>query len=167
MDDPVLSRRSIRTYTTQPVSDEQVERLLRAAMAAPSAGNQQPWRFIVVTDHDTLAAIPSFHPYARMLSRTPAAIVVCALTADLRWPDFRDQDCAAAVENILIEAVALDLGAVWLGVHPLEERVTGMRRLLGIPDDVIPFAVVALGHPAEAKEPAARFDPERVHRERW
>jgi nitroreductase len=167
VDDPVLSRRSIRTYTGQPVSAEHIERLLRAAMAAPSAGNQQPWHFIVVTDHEALAAIPSFHPYARMLAQTPAAIVVCAVTDGLRWPPFRDQDCAAAVENILIEAVTLGLGAVWLGVHPLEERVTGLRRLLGIPDEVVPFAVVALGHPAETKQPADRFDPERVHRERW
>ena len=167
MDDPVLTRRSIRAYTAEPVSDGQIEALLRAAMAAPSAGNQQPWRFVVVTDHDTLAAIPTVHPYARMLAKAPAAIVVCAQPEGLRWPPFWDQDCAAAVENILIEAVTLGLGAVWLGVHPLEERVVGLRRLLGIPDDVIPFAVVAVGHPAEPKEPAARFDPERVHRERW
>jgi len=167
VDDPVLMRRSIRAYTAEPVSDGQLEGLLRAAMAAPSAGNQQPWRFIVVTDHDTLAAIPAVHPYARMLPQAPAAIVVCAATEGLRWPAFWEQDCAAAVENILIEAVTLGLGAVWLGVHPLEERVAGLRRLLGIPDDVIPFAVVAVGHPAEHKEPAVRFDPERVHRERW
>ena len=167
MDDPVLSRRSIRAYSAQPVSGEQIERLLQAAMAAPSAGNQQPWRFVVVTDRDTLAAIPSVHPYARMLVQAPAAIVVCATTEGLRWPAFWDQDCAAAVENILIEAVTLGLGAVWLGVHPLEERVTGLRRLLDIPDEVTPFAVVALGHPAETKKPAARFDPGRVHRERW
>ncbi len=167
MDDPVLSRRSIRAYSAQPVSGEQIERLLRAAMAAPSAGNQQPWRFVVVTDRDTLAAIPSVHPYARMLTQAPAAIVVCAAPEGLRWPAFWDQDCAAAVENILVEAVTLGLGAVWLGVHPLEERVTGLRRLLGIPDEVVPFAVVALGHPAATKEPAARFDPERVHHQRW
>ena len=84
-----------------------------------------------------------------------------------RWPQFWVQDCSAAVENILIEAVLLGLGAVWLGVYPLDERVQGLRRLLGIPDDVIPFAVVPVGHPAENKEPADRYDPGRVHRERW
>ena len=167
MDDPILTRRSIRAYTTEPVADDQVERLLRAAMAAPSAGNQQPWRFVVVTERATLAAIPAFHPYARMLAQAPLAIVVCTATEGLRWPAFADQDCAAAVENILIEAAAIGLGAVWLGVHPLEERVTGLRRLLGVPDDVIPFAVVPVGHPAESREPSARFDPGRVHHERW
>ena len=96
MDDPVLSRRSIRAYTTEPVADDQVELLLRAAMAAPSAGNQQPWRFVVVTERDTLAAIPAFHPYARMLPQAPLGIVVCATTEGLRWPAFADQDCAAA-----------------------------------------------------------------------
>ena len=167
MDDPVLARRSIRAYTDEPVSEAQVERLLRAAMAAPSAGNQQPWGFVVVTDRATLSAIPSVHPYARMLPQAPLAIVVCGLGGGRRWPQFWDQDCSAAVENILIEAVLLGLGAVWLGVHPLEERVQGVRRLLDIPDDVVPFAVVAVGHPAETKEPADRYEPERVHRERW
>jgi nitroreductase len=167
MDDPVRARRSIRAYTAEPVSDEHVERLLRAAMAAPSAGNQQPWSFVVVTDHATLAAIPTVHPYSRMLEHAPLAIIVCAVEQARRWPQYRDQDCSAAVENILIEAVLLGLGAVWLGVYPLDERVQGLRRLLGIPDDVIPFAVVPVGHPAESKEPADRFDPERIHRERW
>jgi len=166
MDDPILSRRSIRAYTGEPVTDEQLERLLRAAMSAPSAGNQQPWRFVVVRGRETLGAIPAVHPYARMLDHAPLAIVVCG-TSDGRWPQFWDQDCAAAVENLLIEAQSLGLGAVWLGVHPLAERVTGLRRLLGIPDAVTPFAVVAVGHPAETKSPADRFDPSRVHHERW
>ena len=166
MDDAVLSRRSVRTYTDDAVTDEQLERLLRAAMAAPSAGNQQPWQFVVVRDRETLAAIPSVHPFARMLPRAPVAIVVCG-AAGGRWPQFWDQDCAAAVENLLIEAEAMGLGAVWLGVHPLEERVTGLRRLLGIPDDVTPFAVVPVGHPVEKKAPSDRFDPGRVHHERW
>ena len=172
MDDPVLARRSIRAYTAEPVTGDQVESLLRsdllrAAMAAPSAGNQQPWRFVVVTDRATLAEIPTVHPYSRMLEHAPLAIVVCGVEEGQRWPQYWVQDCAAAVENLLIEAVQLDLGAVWLGVYPLDERVQGLRRLLGMPDDVIPFAVVAVGHPAENKRPADRYDPARVHRERW
>jgi nitroreductase len=167
MDDPVMARRSIRAYTAEPVSDEHLERLLRAAMAAPSAGNQQPWRFVVVTDAATRALIPTVHPYAAMVEQAPLAIVVCGADAEMRWPQFWDQDCAAATENILIEAVQLGLGAVWLGVYPLEERVAGLRRLLAIPDDVTPFAVVPVGHAAGRKEPADRYEPERVHRERW
>jgi len=167
MDDPVLARRSIREYTNAPVSDEHLERLLRAAMAAPSAGNQQPWRFVVVTQRETLVGITRVHPYARMLAEAPVAIVVCGDPAAGKWPDFWEQDCAAAVENVLIEAQILGLGAVWLGVHPLAERVEGIRALLGMPAEVVPFAIVAVGHPAKTKPQAERFDPERVHRERW
>lgn len=167
VDDPVLCRRSIRDYTAEPVSDADLERLLRAAMAAPSAGNQQPWRFVVVTERETLQAIARVHPFARMLPRAPLAIVVCGDPGDGRWPDFWDQDCSAAVENVLVEAQSLGLGAVWLGVHPLAERVEGIRALLGVPDQVTPFAVVAVGHPASQKPPADRYDPARVHRERW
>lgn len=167
MEDPVFARRSIRAYTAEPVTDEQVDRLLRAAMAAPSAGNQQPWRFVVVSDRATLAEIPSVHPYSGMLEHAPLAIVVCGVEEGQRWPQYWVQDCSAAVENILIEAVLLGLGAVWLGVYPLDERVLGLRRLLGIPDEVIPFAVVPIGHPAESKRPAERYVAERVHHERW
>ncbi len=167
MDDPVLARRSIRAYTAEPVADEQVERLLRAAMAAPSAGNQQPWRFVTVTDRALLAQIPPVHPYARMLDHAPLAIVVCGVDSDIRWPALWPQDCAAAVENILIEAVLLELGAVWLGVYPIDERVAALRRLFALPDEVTPFAVVAVGHPAAAKPPAERYRVEWVLRERW
>jgi nitroreductase len=167
MDDPVLSRRSIRKYEDEPVSDEHLHRLLRAAMAAPSAGNQQPWHFVVVRDRDLLRRIPSFHPYARMLDSAPLAVVVCGSEEDLRWPRFWVQDCSAAVENMLIEASLLGLGGVWLGVYPLEERVAGVRDLLGIPGHVVPFAIVAVGRPAEKKGPSDRYDPSRVHRDRW
>lgn len=166
-DDPVLSRRSIRAYTGEPVTETQVERLLRAAMAAPSAGNQQPWQFVVVRDRATLAAVTEFHPYARMLTQAPLAIVVCGDTRLEKWPQFWEQDCAAATQNLLVEAEILGLGAVWLGVHPLPERVEGMRRLLGLPVEVVAFAIVAVGHPVERKPPADRFDAARVHGERW
>jgi nitroreductase len=167
VDDPVLTRRSIRRYTAEPVSDEHVERLLRAAMAAPSAGDQRPWQFVVVRDRASLVAATEVHPFAKMLLEAPLAIVVCGDTRLEKWPQFWDQDCAAATENLLVEAEALGLGAVWLGVHPLAERVEGIRRLLAAPDHVVPFAVVPVGHPAQRKPPAERFDPARVHLERW
>ncbi len=167
MDDPVLSRRSIRKYTGDPVDDETVERLLRAAMAAPSAGNQQPWQFVVLRDRATLRAIPEFHPYARMLPTAPVAILVCGDPATGKWPQMWEQDCSAATENLLVEAELLGLGAVWLGVHPLSERVVALRALLGIPESIVPFAVVPVGWPAERKAPSDRFDAGRVHRDRW
>ena len=116
--DPVLTRRSIRKYTEEPVADEQVELLLRAAMAAPSAGNQQPWHFVVVRDRERLQAVTVAHPYASMLPGASLAILVCGDTGPKKWPEFWEQDCSAATENLLIEAERLGLGAVWLGVHP-------------------------------------------------
>ena len=167
MDDPVLSRRSIRKYTDRPVDDATVERLLRAAMAAPSAGNQQPWQFVVLRDRGTLRAIPEWHPYAKMLPSAPVAIVVCGAPGDARWAVLWEQDCAACTENLLIEAELLGLGAVWLGVHPLQERVLALRALLRIPESVVPFAIVPFGWPEERKEPSDRYDEARVHTERW
>jgi len=166
-DDPVMDRRSIRKYTDDPVTDEHIEQLLRAAMAAPSAGNQQPWHFVVTRDSEALVQVTGVHPYAKMLPGASAAVVVCGDPNAGRWTQFWDQDCAAATENLLVEAQRLGLGAVWLGVHPLKERVEGVRAVFGIPSSIVPFAIVPLGWPAEHKEPAERYDPTRVHRERW
>ena len=167
MDDPVLSRRSIRKYTKEDVPDVLVERLLRAAMNAPSAGNQQPWRFVVVRDRAVLDQIPEVHPYSSMITHAPLAIVVCGDPRSIKWPQMWDQDCAAATENLLVEAQLLGLGAVWLGVHPLQERIEGLQRLLGMPAEIVPFAVVPVGFPAEKKPPADRYDAGRVHKDQW
>ncbi len=165
--DTILARRSIRKYTDEPLSDEDLEALMRAAMAAPSASNQQPWYFVVIRDRERLAAIPSFHRYAAMMPDAAAAVMVCARTEGLRHPHHWRHDCSAAVQNILLEATSRGLGSVWLGVYPVEERVQGCRELAELPDDVTPFALVALGHPAEEKPPADRYDPSRVHHETW
>jgi nitroreductase len=165
--DPVLSRRSIRRYTAQPVDDPTVERLLRAGMAAPSAGNQQPWAFVVIRDRDTLARITEWHPYASMLPSAPVAVVVCGDPGTAKWAALWSQDCSACVENMLIEAELLGLGAVWLGIHPLPEREAALRGMLGIPEHVVPFAIVPFGWPRERKPPADRYDEVRIHHERW
>ncbi|MFW6146272.1 MAG: nitroreductase family protein [Planctomycetota bacterium] len=165
--DPILARRSIRAYTDEDVDDEAVRRLLAAAMAAPSAGNEQPWHFVVVRDAALRERIAGVHPYAAMVPAAPVAIGVCWDTTLEKHAGFGVQDCAAATENILIEAVQLGLGAVWLGIHPVAERVDAVRRLFGLPETVIPLALVAVGHPAEDKPPAERFDETRIHRDRW
>ncbi|MGO8684995.1 MAG: nitroreductase family protein [Thermoleophilia bacterium] len=165
--DPVLTRRSIRRYTSAPVSDEQIQRLLEAAMSAPSAGNQQPWHFIVVTDRVVLNKVPTIHPYAAMLREAPLAIVVCADPSNPQYPDYWVQDCSAATQNILIEARLLGLGSVWLGVHCRPEREAAVRELFNIPAEIEPLAIVAVGHPGEEKPPANRYLEERVHRDRW
>ena len=163
----IFNRRSIRRYTRERVSPEMVEKLLQAAMAAPSAGNEQPWEFILLRDTAVREQITAFHPYAGMLPEADVAIVVCGDTRREKYPGFWVQDCAAATQNILLQAEALGLGAVWLGVYPLAKRVKPLQELLHLPDTVIPLAIIPIGYPGEAKAPAQRFDPSRIHDEVW
>jgi len=163
----ILSRRSIRRYTPEPVPDPVIVEILRAAMSAPSAGNQQPWQFVVVADRRLRNEIPTFHPYAQMVREAPIAIVVCG---DLRLENYQGywvQDCSAATQNLLLAAHAKGLGAVWVGIYPKEDRVVRLQQLLGLPAEVIPLAVVPIGYPAERVPPANRYDASRVHRDRW
>ena len=165
----ILSRRSIRRYTPDPLPEEAIRRVLEAGMAAPSAGDERPWHFVVITDKGMLAAIPGFHSLSRFVPNAAAAILVCADLALSKYPpaDYWVQDCSAATQNILLAAHAAGLGAVWLGVHPEKTRIDGFRVLCGLPDTVAPFSLVSLGFPAVRKEGESRFDPARVHRDRW
>jgi nitroreductase len=165
--DTIFSRRSIRKYSAEPVTEEQITVLLKAAMAAPSAGNEQAWQFIVIRDRTLLDAVPSFHPYAAMVRQAPAAIVVCGDLSLEKFKGFWVQDCSAAAQNILLAATALGLGAVWTALHPMADRVEGMRKLLGLPEHVVPLALIPLGHPAEHPGRSDRFDAARVRRDRW
>lgn len=163
----ILTRRSIRRYTDEPVTRKQIEDLLRAAMAAPSAGNEQPWQFVVIDDPNILKAVPEFHPYSRMLTRAKAAVLVCGDMTLEKFKGYWVQDCSAAAQNILLAAHGLGLGAVWLGIYPQEERVEGMRRLIGLPEHVVPLCLVSVGRPGEEKTPADRFDPSRIRYNKW
>ncbi|MFX1520568.1 MAG: nitroreductase family protein [Promethearchaeota archaeon] len=163
----ILSRRSIRKYTKEPVSDEIVKELLKAAMAAPSAVNQQPWHFIVIKDRQILDEIPKIQPYSRMLRDVSVAVVVCGDLNLEKAKGFWVLDCSAATQNILIAAQAKGLGAVWLGFYPREERTKSLQKLLGIPEHVIPFSVIPIGYPAEQKPPANRYNESRIHYDRW
>ena len=161
----IFSRRSIRKYTAEPVGEQNIKTLLEAAMAAPSASNRKPWHFVVVTDRKKLDALADSHPYGKMLFEAPLCIAVCGdPTISQR---FWVQDCSAATENLLLAAVALDLGAVWLGAYPSEERVAAIRKVLGVPNNIVPLNLISMGHPAEQKEPRTQYDEERVHREKW
>jgi nitroreductase len=164
--DAIMTRRSVRRYTREPVDDATVQALLRAAMQAPSAANEQPWALVVIDDRATLDAIPSFSPYAAVVRGAPLGILVCADTRSLPFPSpgFWIQDCSAAIQNLLLAAHALGLGAVWTGVSPLEDRVAGFARHCRLPAGVMPVAFVVLGRPAEEPAPQDRFRPERVHR---
>ena len=163
--DNLFARRSIRRYTSEPVTDDQVETLLQAAMAAPSAVNHRPWHFVVVRDAATRAALAAAHPYAKMVTQAPVCIVPCGDTTIS--PDFWVQDLSAATENILLAATGLGLGTVWCGVHPRADRAAAIRQILGIPEGIVPLCLIAVGHPDEQKEPRTQYDARRVHRERW
>jgi len=165
--DAIFSRRSIRKYTPQTVPEELITELLKAAMAAPSAGNEQAWQFIVIRDRSLLDAVPNFHPYSDMLKYASVAVLVCGDLSREKFKGFWVQDCSAATQNILLAATARGLGAVWTALYPLEDRVAGMRKLLHLPEHIIPLSLVPVGYPAEHPGPADRFDPERVHKERW
>lgn len=163
----ILSRRSVRRYASQPVSDELVRELLRAAMNAPSAGNERPWQFVVIRKRETLDEIPSFHPYADMLRMASVAVLIAGDTRLEKFKDHWMYDCSAATENMLIAANALGLGGVWLAIEPEKVRIEGMRKLLGLPLEVHPFSLVPVGYPEEASSFLDRFNPARVHMEHW
>lgn len=164
----VLSRRSIRKYTQEPVPESSIQKILEAAASSPSAGNSQPWQFLVVTDRSLLQRVPEFHEYAAMLREAPAAILVCGESAAAPFSGaYWVQDCAAASQNILLASHALGLGSCWLGVYPEERRIEGLRELFGIPAGITPFSLIAVGHPAEEKPLSNRFDAQRVHCNRW
>ena len=161
----ILSRRSIRKYTGEAVPKGLVDELLKAAMSAPSASNQQPWHFIIIDERSILNKIPEFHPYSSMLGQAALAIAVCGDSAS--QPVFWVQDCSAATENILLAAHAKGLGAVWLAIHPYAERVQGIRKMLALPENIVPLCLVSIGHPNEQKPPGQRYDPAKVHRNSW
>ncbi len=163
----IHTRRSIRKYLDKPVSPEMIETIIKAAMAAPSAGNQQPWHFIVITDRARLDAIPSFHPYSKMVLQAPAAILLCGDPDGKKWPTFWDQDLGAATQNVLLAARDLGLGTVWVGIYPEKDRMEGFRKLLGIPENIIPFSLVPVGWPDGKFEAVNRYRPELIHNDAW
>ena len=133
-------------------------------MAAPSASNNKPWHFVVVAERETLDALAAAHPYGKMLAQATLCIAVCG---DPGISDYWEQDCSAAAENLLLAVTALGLGAVWLGVHPRDDRKGFTRRILDIPETIVPLNLISIGHPAEDKEPRTQYDEVRVHRGRW
>ncbi len=163
----ILGRRSIRKFTGETVPDEDVKKLLEAAMAAPSACNQQPWHFVVIRSRDTFNGIMQVQPYTKMLEKASLAVVVCADPELQTCPGFWVQDCSAATENLLLAVHAMGHGATWCGVYPSDEVVWKMRELLGLPKQVYPLCVVAIGVPDEKKQPADRYNEDRVHPEKW
>ena len=165
----VFNRRSVRKYIDQPIAPNTIQDLLEAAMAAPSAVAKDPWHFVVVRDRDTLKAMTEGLPNGKMLAEAGAGIVVCGSLKEAHGnlESYLLQDCSAAIQNILLAATALGLGACWLGVHPRPERAEHLRKLLGIPEDITPVGCVSLGTPIEVPPARTRYNAAKVHAGRW
>ena len=158
----LYTRVSIRKYQDRPVEKETTEAMLRAAMQAPSAANQQPWEFYVVTNKEKLKALSGVSPYAGMTKNAPAAIV-SVYRKDCAIPAYAQIDLSIAMENLWLETDAQGLGGVWLGIAPQEERMKAVEEILDLPDTVRAFAIFPYGYPAEERKQQDRFDPERIH----
>lgn len=162
----IMTRTSVRAYSDRKVSDAMADTLLRAAMAAPTAMNRQPWQFIVIRDRAILDAIADHCKNISMAREAQLAIAVCgdmslALEGDGR--DFWVQDCSAATENLLVAAHAAGLGAVWCGIYPIQERVSFISGLLHLPENIIPLNIIPIGYPAAPSTPKEKYDPARIH----
>lgn len=163
----IFTRRSVRKFTQDPVSEESVRTMLEAAMNAPSAGNGQPWHFVVVTERNLLERAAEINPNAAMARHAPMGILVSGDEKLERFPGYWVQDCSAALQNLLLAAHALGLGAVWTGIHPKPDRVEGFRELFSLPPRVHPLGLVVLGHPDQPTGRQERYRGDRVHRNRW
>jgi nitroreductase len=165
----IYSRKSVRSFTGEAVSRETLIKILKAAMAAPSAVNIQPWAFVAITRRETLDELCAKLPYAKMLDSAAAAIVVCGIPDkdEVFSKDYWVMDCSAASENILLACHALGLGAVWTAVHVDKERIANVRGILNIPENIIPLNVIPIGVPREKEKPLDKFKAENIHWEQW
>jgi nitroreductase len=168
--DNIKTRTSIRAYENREIEDDKVETLLQAAMAAPTAGNKQPWEFVVIKNRATLDTIASHFETMTMAKDAPLAIVVCGDINNTFPEEGREywvQDASAATENLLLAAHAMGLGAVWCGIYPISERVEYLKKLLDLPENIIPLNVIPIGYPGENPQPKDKWKAERVHYESW
>lgn len=167
--DNIMTRTSVRRFTSQPVGADTLESIVRAGMAAPTAKNLRPWAFVVVTEREVLDSLEAVHPYSNLATAT-AAIVVCGdmnKASEGFAREYWVQDCSAATENILLAAHAYGLGAVWCGVYPNRDVMPGVSRVLGLPSSVIPLNIITMGHPQGEQQPKDKWDAANLHYQRW
>ena len=166
----IMNRKSVRAYSDAPVSEEQLMTLVKAGMAAPTAVDCRPWDFIVITDKAALKQLADALPYAKMAGRAAAAIVVAGDQKRQyggEGSSYWIMDCSAATENILLAAESMGLGAVWTSVFPEQDRIIATRKVLGIPDHVVPLNLIPIGVPAGETKAKDKFNPKQIHRDRW
>jgi nitroreductase len=166
----IFSRKSVRTFTSEPVPKEKLEVLIRAGMAAPTAKDKRPWEFIVVTDRAVLKQLADALPFAKMADKAAAAIIVGG-DMQKQWggmdSDYWIMDCSAATENILLAAESMGLGAVWTAVYPEESRIRTVRQILGIPSHIVPLNLIPLGVPAGREKSKDKYNPAQIHWNKW
>jgi nitroreductase len=165
--DTILTRRSIRKYTTQKIERDLVDKIIIAGMHAPSAVNKQPWHFIVFEERKTMNEIMTVHQHSQMLAEAQTAILICYDENLQHDEGYGAVDCSNATQNMLLAAHALGLGACWIGIFPRSNRMESMQAIFNLPANVKTFALIALGYPAEKKLRSERYKPERVHYEKW
>lgn len=163
----IHSRKSVRKYLDTPVTKKQIETLLRAGMASPTAADKRPWAFVAITDRAVLDTLWYASPNTKMLRQARAAIVVCGDTRKGLRSDVWVQDCSAASENILLAAEAIGLGAVWCGIYLNPEPTAYVKKVLNLPVEVIPLNIISIGYPTGAEKPKDKWDPSNVHWNGW
>ncbi len=159
----IFTRTSIRSFEDREIESEKIEKLLKAAMAAPTAKNQQAWEFYVVTNKEVLAKLGKVTPYSAAAANAPAAIVICYNKDNVKVPKMLDIDCAIATENIWLECEELGLGGVMLGMAPFEDRMSALSKVLNLPENISAFTIFALGYPKNKKPQQDRYDAKKVH----
>ncbi|MCL1822299.1 MAG: nitroreductase family protein [Prolixibacteraceae bacterium] len=161
----IFGRKSVRKYVEgKPISEEDLQTLLKAGMSAPSGKDTRPWEFVVVDDHSILEAMAAELPYAKMLPKASLSIVVCG---DSAKSSYWYLDCSAAAQNILLAAEALGLGAVWTAAYPYEERMNVVAKNTGLPANICPLAVIPVGYPDGDFKPKDKYDAAKIHRNKW
>lgn len=160
----LLSRRSVRKFSPVKIEDEKIKIIIKAGMYAPSAHNRQPWHFIVIRSRKLMNEIPKIHKYAEMTKNADALILVCADIEKQDDSGYFSQDCSAATENILLSAHIEGIGACWLGVYPLKERMENIKRLLNLKKNLVPFSMIALGYPDNSikNEDPKRYEEKKI-----
>lgn len=163
--DAIATRRSIRTFTEQPISDEMLKSIIHAGMQAPSAGNAQPWEFITIRDEASKEHITKIHQFAQMAPKSPVSVLVCGNLQKEKYAGFWVQDCSAAIQNMLLAARSHGIATVWCGIHPIEERVVAFREAFRIPEHVVPLGLVVMGYSEQPFVARSVFHADKIHAE--
>lgn len=163
--DNILTRASVRQYSDKKVEQGKIDIILKAAMAAPSGMNKQPWEMLVVTDKQKLKSVAEVAPNARYSQNAPLVIIVCGdkNVSEKLWM----QDCCAVTENVLLAVHALDLGAVWCMAYPSQEIISGIQKLFDLPENVVPLSIIPIGYPLEKQQPKQKYDVKKIHKNGW